>query len=84
VSVALKLNADAKTATVRFQVNGTVDAEQTLPEAYYYLDATTDRQSYIGAKRKASAEFEEPFHGFIYSLYIDNTYIAGKPTYYTE
>ena len=45
---------------------------------YRYIDSSTPYKAHVGATQTGSSSYSEPFAGFIYSLYIDNTYLSGS------
>ena len=78
VVYGISLQSTATSAEVNFKVDGdTADDTITFSTGYYYLDDSTPYKAHVGAIQSGSSSFSEPFAGFMYALYIDNTYLSG-------
>ena len=58
--------------------DSTADDIISFSTGYYYLDDTTPYKSHVGATQTGVTTYSEPFAGFVYSLYVDNTYLSGE------
>jgi hypothetical protein len=81
VSIGLKINNDADTADIKFNVNA-AESTDTTGTGIYFLDDSSDTKAYIGAKRTASTVWAENYHGFMYDFFVDATYVTGTSAYF--
>ena len=78
VVYAMSLQSNATTCEVNFKVNeDTADDVVSFSTGYRYIDSSTPHKAHVGATQTGSSSFSDPYAGFIYSLYIDNTYLSG-------
>jgi hypothetical protein len=78
VVISLKLDTGATFATVNFMLNGTAsDDLQSFSAGHYYIDSNTAYPTYIGAYRTATSTYSEPFLGFMFNIYVENSYLTG-------
>ena len=80
VAGGLKLNPDAVTATVNFKIDNAADVTITTSSGTYFVDDVTTYKAYLGAERTSDqTSFGEYYTGFMYTMYIENTYASGSP-----
>jgi hypothetical protein len=83
VIFAVKMNDDGFSSTVNFKVNGvTADDEFAFSSGHYYIETGAGYPSYIGGYRTGTTTWAETFKGFIWNMYVDNSYLTGTASTY--
>ena len=63
---------------MNFKINGaTADTIVTSSAGIYFVDDNTPYSGLVGAVETSSGVFAEGFSGFMYSFYLDNSYLSG-------
>ena len=64
---------------MNFKVDGATSNDVVaFSSGYYYLDDATTYKAHVGATKSGASTYLEPFAGFMYAIYIDNTLVDGS------